>query len=77
MISQSFPFQNPLYSHLSPPTHTLPGIHAASSLAYAKCFYTAKMTTIERLAKKIGKEPVFLLSLEVDEDDADDIVQVG
>ena len=34
------------------------------------------MTTIERLAKKIGKEPGFLLSLEVDEDDADDIVQV-
>ena len=54
-----------------------PCIHATTSLAYSKCFYAAKMTTIDRLAKKIGKEPGFLLSLEVDEDDAEDIVQVG
>ena len=34
------------------------------------------MTTMDRLAKRVGKEPGFLLSLEVDEDDADDIIQV-
>jgi hypothetical protein len=52
-----------------------PGIHPETSLIYAKSFYTAKMTTIERLAKKVGKESEFLSSLGVDEDDAEDIVQ--
>ena len=50
-------------------------IHADITLAYAQAFYAAKMITIDRVAKKVGKEPGFLLSLGVDEDDADDIVQ--
>ena len=67
------PFSFP--SFLSTPLPP-PGIHASSSLAYTKGFYAAKMTTMDRLAKRVGKEPGFLLSLEVDEDDADDIIQV-
>ena len=55
-------------------THT-PSIHPDTSLMYAKYFYTAKMTTIERLAKKIDKESGYLMSLGVEEEDADDIVQ--
>ena len=54
--------------------HT-PGIHADTSLNYIKTLYAAKMTTIDRLAKRGGKEPGYLLSLGVDEDDADEIVQ--
>ena len=52
-----------------------PSIHPDTSLMYAKSFYTAKMTTIERLAKKISKESGFLLSLGVEEEDAEDMVQ--
>ena len=55
-------------------THS-PGIHPDTSLIYAKSFYTAKMTTIDRVAKKVGKQPGVLLSLGVEEDDAEDIVQ--
>ena len=52
-----------------------PGIHPDTSRTYAQGFYAAKMTTIERVAKKVGKEPGVLLSLGVEEDDAEDIVQ--
>ena len=55
-------------------THT-PGIVADAAHTYVKAFAGAKILTMPRLAKKIGKEPGFLLSLGVDEDDADDIVQ--
>ena len=55
-------------------THTH-GIHPDTSHTYAQAFYAAKMITIDRVAKKVGKEPGFLLSLGVDEDDADDIVR--
>ena len=55
-------------------THTH-GIHPDTSHTYAQAFYAAKMTTIDRVAKKVGKKPGLLLSLGVDEDDADDIVQ--
>ena len=52
------------------PLNHPPSIHPDTSLMYAKSFYTAKMTTIERLAKKIGKGSGYLLSLGVEEEDA-------
>ena len=55
--------------------HSCPWHPPNTSIIYAKSFYTANMTTIERLAKKIGKESGFLSFLDVEEDDADDIVQ--
>ena len=43
-------------------THTA-SIHTDTFRTYAHAFYTAKMTTIDRVAKKVGKEPGVLLSL--------------
>ena len=55
-------------------THT-PGIPADAAHTYAQAFANAKILTIPRLAKKIGNESGFLLSLGVEKDDAEDIVQ--
>ena len=55
-------------------SHT-PGIVANAAHTYVKAFAGAKILTMPRLAKRVEKEPGLLLSLGVDEYDADDIVQ--
>ena len=52
-----------------------PGIPADAAHTYAHAFAGAKILTMPRLAKKVGKEPGVLSSLGVEEDDAEDIVQ--
>ena len=51
------------------------GLHPDNAYKYSKIFY-AKFTTIQKVARKVEKKSMYLTDeLEIDEDDADDIIE--
>jgi len=54
-------------------THA-PNVVPATALQYAQAFFNASVPTVARLGKKVARDGTWLAQLEMDEDDAEDIV---